>query len=171
MIQVVVWIMWLSGVAASHLENALKPTSSMSSLFVGGQAVCQILTVRQRDLLQESAGIAVAKRQIAENRMISRLQRALGPARARQDSRARDFEHPCARGLTVLGVFLDDESDMGVGPVDLLDRAFHGLGMIGIVSRVRMVRRCDAAKTQDQAQAQACGKKNDFRRHLNHPLS
>src|ERR1700688_2428197 len=98
-IQVVVWIVWRSDVAASHFENALKPTSIITSLFVWGQAVRQILTARQCDFLQEPAGIAVAKRQIAENRVISRLQRALGPARARQDPRARDFQHPCTRGL------------------------------------------------------------------------
>src|SRR5580700_11264435 len=107
MIQVVVWIVWLSDVAANHLENALKPTSVIRSLFVGGQAVRQILTARQRDFLQEPAGIAVPKRQIAEHRVISRLQRALGPARAGQDPWARDFQHPCSRGLAALGVFLD----------------------------------------------------------------
>jgi hypothetical protein len=37
--------------------------------------------------------------------------------------------------------------------------------MIDIVSGVRMVRRGDAAKAQNQAS----GKQNDFRRHLDHP--
>src|ERR1700736_4225834 len=103
MIQLVVWMVWLTSVAASHLENSLKPTSIITSLFSGRQAVGQFLTARQRDLLQEPAGSAVAKRRIAEHRVTSGLQRALGPARARQNPRARDFEPPCAGGLGALG--------------------------------------------------------------------
>src|ERR1035438_2396116 len=162
MIQPMVWMVWLSSVAASHLENSLKPRSIITSLFSGRQAVGQLLTVWQRDFLQEPAGTAVAKRCIAEHRVIAGLQRALGPARACQHPRARDLEHPGTGGLAALGVFLDDEADVGVGPIDGLDRAFHGLGMIEIVGGIRMVRRCDAAKAQNQARS----KKNDFRRHF-----
>jgi hypothetical protein len=45
----VVWMMWLSEVAASHLQSSLKPVSIIASLFGGRQAVTQLLTVRQRD--------------------------------------------------------------------------------------------------------------------------
>src|SRR5450432_3285904 len=68
-----------------------------SLLFCGHQGVTQLLTTRQSDFYQEPARIAVAKRSIAENRVISGLERALGPARACQNSGARDLEDPCAR--------------------------------------------------------------------------
>src|SRR5438132_1490664 len=132
-IRPVVWIAWLSGVAASHLVNSLKAKSIITSLLFGrGQGVTQLLAARQRHSEQEPARIAVAKRRIAESRVIPGLQRALGPARTCQDPRARDFEGPCACSLAILGVGLDDESDMRVGPVDGLDGAFHGFGMIEI---------------------------------------
>src|SRR5450631_444222 len=138
-----------------------------SLLFCGHQGVTQLLTTRQSDFYQEPARIAVAKRSIAENRVISGLERALGPARACQHSRARDLEDPCTRRRGVLGVGLDDEGNVRIGPVDGLDGAFDGFGIVEIVSRIRMMRRCDVAKSQHQAQ----GKENHFRRyHLNHPL-
>src|SRR5258708_35532379 len=146
MIQPVVWMVWLSQVPASHVQNALKAASIITSLFGWGQGVGQLLTVRQSDLLQEPAGTAVAQRRITENRVISGLKGALGPARARQHAGARDLENPGSRRLAVLGVLLDHEADVRVGPVDGLDGAFHGLGMIEIVGRVRMVRRCEPAK-------------------------
>src|SRR5437660_1811617 len=102
MIHPVVWIVWLSEVAASHLVNSLKPASIIALLFAGHQGVTQLLAARQRDFLQEPAGIAVAKRRIAKSRVIPRLERALGPARTCQDPRARDVEGPLACGLVVL---------------------------------------------------------------------
>src|SRR6266436_7331115 len=134
--QLVVWMLWLSGVAASHLDNSLSATSIIASLFGGRQAVSQLLTARQRDFQQKPTGVAVAERRIAENRVISGLERALGPARACQNPRARDFEDPCTCGFGILGVCLDDEGDVRVGPIDGLDGAFHGLGMIEIVCSI-----------------------------------
>src|SRR5260370_13693683 len=110
MIHSVVWMVWLTWVAASHLENSLKPTSIITSLFGGRQAVSQLLAARQRDFLQEPAGTAVTKRGIAKNRVISGLKRALGPARACQHPGARDFEHPCFCRLGILGVLFDYDS-------------------------------------------------------------
>src|SRR5260370_39542482 len=135
-----------SGVAASHLLNSLKPAPITASLFGRGQAIAQLLTARQRDFEQEPARIAVAKRRIAENRVISGLEGALGPARAGQNPRARDFKDPstwritCRIGILVdiLGVRLDDEGDVRVDPIDGLDGAFYGFGMIEIVGRIRM---------------------------------
>src|SRR3981189_2683196 len=102
-------MVWLSGVAASHLENSLKPAPIITLLFGGGQAVAQLLTIRQRDLEQEPAPVPVAKRRITKDRVISRLEGALGPARAGQDPRTRDFEHPCTCRIGILGARLDDE--------------------------------------------------------------
>src|ERR1700739_2121389 len=131
MIQPAVWMVWLSGVAASHPENSLIVASIMTSL-IGRrrQAVTQLLTVRQRDFEQESAGIAVAKRRIAKHRMITGLERAFGPARARQNARTRPFEHPRTGLAAILGIRFDDKGDVRVGPVDGLDGAFHGLRII-----------------------------------------
>jgi hypothetical protein len=39
MIQVVVWMKWLTSVAASHLENSPKPKSIITSLIGGREAV------------------------------------------------------------------------------------------------------------------------------------
>src|ERR1700741_387918 len=119
MTQPAVWMVWLSGVAASQPENSLIVASIMTSL-IGRrrQAVSQLLTVRQGDLEQESARIAVAKRRIAEHRLLAGLQRAFGPARARQNARTRHFEDPGGRPLAILGVRFDDKSDVRIGPVD-----------------------------------------------------
>src|ERR1700724_2480587 len=113
-IQPASWIVWLSDVAASHLQNSLKPTSVITLLFGGHQGVTQLLTIRQSDFYQEPAGIAVAKRSIAENRVISGLERALGPTRACQNSGAGDLEDPCARWRSVLGVGLDDKGNVRI---------------------------------------------------------
>src|SRR6266436_2693472 len=142
-------MVWLSGVAASHLDNSLSATSIIASLFGGRQAVGQLLTARQRDFQQEPTGVAVAERGIAENRVITGLERTLGPARACQNPRTRNFEDPCTCWFTILDVFLDDEGDVRVGPVDGLDGAFHGLEVLDIVGRIRMMRRCDATKTME----------------------
>src|ERR1700733_4436250 len=165
-IQPAVWMVWLSGVAASQPENSLTVASIMTSL-IGrrGQAVHQFLTVRQRDFEQESARIAVAKRRIAEHRVISGLKRAFCPARARQNSRTRHFEDPRSRRLASLDVRFDDKSDVGVGPVDGLDGAFHGLRIIEVVGRIRMVCRGHPKKTQKKT----CRKQNSSRQHLDHP--
>src|SRR5437764_3559187 len=169
MIQPAVRMVWLSGVAASQLQNSLKPapiiTSWLLLLFGRHQGVTQFLTARQRHFQQEPASIAVAKRRIAEHRVIAGLQRTFGPARARQNPRTRDFEHPRLRRLAIPGVALDDERDMGVGPVDGLDRPFHGLGMFKVVSGIGMVRRRSAARSQHQAHS----KSSDLRRHRKHP--
>src|SRR5271156_1169887 len=114
MIQPAVWMAWLTSVAASHLESPFKPASIITSLFGGRQAVGQFLTARQRDFQQKPAGITVAKRRIAEHRVISGLQRALGPAGSCQNPGAGDFEHPGSRLLAALGVLLDDEGNMRV---------------------------------------------------------
>src|SRR5947209_4011896 len=53
---------------------------------------------------------------------------------------------------------------MGVGPVDGLDRPFHGLGMFEVVSGIGMVRRRGAAKSQNQAHS----KSSNLRRPLKH---
>src|SRR5260370_42179832 len=112
--QLVVWLVWLSGVAASHLDNSLSATSIIASLFGGHQAVSQLLTARQRDFQQEPTGAAVAERGITETRVITGLERTLGPARACQNPRARNFEDPCTRWSTILDVFLDHEGDVRV---------------------------------------------------------
>src|ERR1700739_3945326 len=162
MIQPAVWMVWLSGVAASQPENSLMVASIMTSL-IGRrrQAVTQLLTVRQRDFEQEPAGIAVAKRRIAEHRMISWLERAFCPARASQNARTRHFEDPRTGLLAILGVRYDDKGDVRVGPVNGLDGAFHRLRIIEVVGRIRMVRGGHAAKTQDQAGS----KQNSSRQH------
>jgi hypothetical protein len=49
MIQPVVWIVLLSGVAASHLQKSLRTASIMTSLIGGLQAETELLTVRQSD--------------------------------------------------------------------------------------------------------------------------
>src|SRR5438477_2555288 len=91
-IHLVVWMVWLSEVSASHLANSPKVASKAASIIVsllaGHQRITQLLTARQRDFLQEPAAIAVAKRRVAEDRVIPGLQRAFGPARARQNPRA-----------------------------------------------------------------------------------
>src|SRR5450631_1419617 len=138
-----------------------------SLLFCGHQGVTQLLTTRQSGFYQEPARIAVAKRSIAENRVISGLERALGPARACQNSGARDLEDPCARWRAVLGVGLDDAGNVRIGPIDGLDGGFHGLGMLEIVCRIRMMRRSDTAKSQHQARN---NESRFWRYHLNHPL-
>src|ERR1700722_3795887 len=159
-------MMWLSGVAASHLENSLSAASIIASL-IGRrrQAVAQFLTARQRDFYQEPAGGAVAKRRIIEDGVISGLQRALGPARARQNPGTRHFENPWTGSLAILGVRLDHEGDVRIGPVDGLDRAFHGFGMVEIVGCIRMVRSRHAGEAQHQGRSKesSCG------RHLDHP--
>src|ERR1700691_1578900 len=106
--QPVVWMVWLSEVAASQPENSLIVASIMTSL-IGRrrQAVTEFLTVRQCDLEKEPAGIAVAKRRIAKHRMISGLQRALCPARTRENSRTRHLEHPRSRLVAILDVRFD----------------------------------------------------------------
>src|SRR5579859_1049989 len=168
MIQPVVWIVWLSVVAASHLLRSLATANIISlfgALFGGCQAVAELMTVRQRHAQQEPAERSVAQRRITENGVISRLQRALGPARAGQDTRARDLEYPRASRRAVLGIGLDNEGDVGVGPVDRLDGTFQGLSILEIVSRVRMV--CQRRRQSIQAQGQAGCKSSDFRqRHL-----
>src|SRR6476660_6881003 len=165
-IQLVVWMVWFSGVAASHLDNSLSATSIIVSLFGGDQAVSQLLAARQRDFQQEPTGVAVAERGIAENRVITGLERTIRPARACQNPRTRNFENPCTCWFTILDVFLDDEGDVRVGPVDGLDGAFHGLGVLEIVGRIRMMGRCDATKTEDEARSKENG---SGRRHLDHP--
>src|ERR1700728_707781 len=140
MIQPAVWIVLLSGVAASHLQKSPRVASIMTSLIGGRQAETELLAIRQSYRQQEPTRIAVAKRRITENSVIPGLEGAFGPTRAGQNPRARDFEYPRASRLALLGVGLDDKGDVGVGPVDRLDRAFHGPGMIHIVSRARVVR-------------------------------
>ena len=49
MIQPAVWIVWLTGVAASHLQKSLRTASIMTSLIGGRQTETQLLAVRQRD--------------------------------------------------------------------------------------------------------------------------
>src|SRR6266446_7369600 len=142
-IQLLVWMVWLSGVAASHLDNSLSATSIIASLFGGRQAVGQLLTARQRDFQQEPTGVAVAERGIAENRVITGLERTLGPARACQNPRTRNFEDPCTCWFTILDVFLDDEGDVRVGPIDGLDGAFHGLEVLDLVCRLLLVKNKD----------------------------
>src|SRR6266576_5572541 len=160
-----VWIVWLSDVAASHFENSLSAASMAGSLTVGrSQVVAQLLTVRQRHSLQEAARLAVTKRRVVERGVVPGLQRALGPAGARQNSGARHFEHPGAGLRAILGVGLDDKGDVRVGPIDLLDGAFHRLRVVEIVGGIRMVRRCDAAETQHQTSS----KNNGLRRHRDH---
>src|SRR6516165_11905740 len=128
MIQPTVWMVWLSEVAASHFDNSLSAACMSGLLLVRRrQAVGQFLTAWQRHFSQKSAGPAVAKRRILEECVIADLQRTLVPARARQNPRGRHFEHPGFGRLAVLGVGLDHERDVGVGPVDLLDGGFHGL--------------------------------------------
>src|SRR5258708_3274302 len=120
----------------STVQISLKPASGIK-LWVGGhQGVTQLLTAGQSDFYQETARIAVAKRSIAENRVISGLERALGPARACQNSGARDLEDPRARRRGVLGVGLDDEGNVRIGPIDGLDGGFHGFGVLEIVCRI-----------------------------------
>src|ERR1700733_1767637 len=145
-------MVWLSEVAASQPENSPMTASIMMSL-IGRrrQAVAQLLTARQRDLEQESAGIAIAKRGVTKHRMIAGLQRAFGPARARENARTRHFEHPRSRLVATLAVGFDDKGDVRVGPVDGLDGAFHGFRIVEVVGRIRMMRGGDAAKTEDQA--------------------
>src|SRR5258708_1221627 len=163
MIHPTVWIVWLSDVAASHFENSLSAASIACSLIVGWrQAVAQLLTVRQRHPLQETARLAVTKRRIVEDGVIPGLQRAFGPAGARQDPGARHFEHPGAGLRPILSYGFDDKAAVGVGPIDLLDGAFHRVRMIESVGGIRMVRRCDAAETQHQT----TGKNNGLQRHL-----
>src|ERR1022692_3734527 len=125
MIQPVVWIVLLSGVAASHLQKSRRTASIMKLLIGGRQAVTEHLTARQSDCQQKPAGIAVAKRRITENSMISGLKRAFGPARAGQNPWARDFEYPGASWLAIFCIGLDDKGDVRVGPVDRLDGAFR----------------------------------------------
>src|SRR5579862_9377568 len=150
MTQPAVWIVWLSGVAASHLQKSLSTTSIMRSLIGRRQAEAELLTVRQSDFQQKSAGIAIAQRRVPEHGVIPGLQRALGPTRASQHPRARDFEDPRARRLTILGIGLDDKGDVRVGPVHRLDGALHGSRMLEVVRRARMVRRRRTRKTQSQ---------------------
>src|SRR5271166_3091195 len=104
MIQVTVWMVWLSEVAASHFENPVSRASiGRLLLFRRRQAVGQLLAIRQNHLAQEAALLAVAQRQIVEGRMIAGLQRALGPAGAGEDAGARHLEHPGAGLRPVLG--------------------------------------------------------------------
>src|ERR1700722_6888922 len=93
--------------------------------------------------------------------MIARLQRALGPARAGQNAGARNFKREGLRGLTVLGVRLDHEGDVRIGPIHRLDGAFHVARMLHVVSSAGMVRGGDAA----EAQKQACRNECDLWRH------
>src|SRR5258708_20301351 len=94
MIHPTVWIVWLSDVAASHFENSLSAASIACSLIVGWrQAVAQLLTVRQRHPLQETARLAVTKRRIVEDGVIPGLHRSFGPPAARQDPGPRHLDH------------------------------------------------------------------------------
>src|SRR6266436_9865334 len=163
--QLVVWMLWLSGVAASHLDNSLSATSIIASLFGGRQAVSQLLTARQRDFQQKPTGVAVAERRIAENRVITGLERTLGPARACQNPRTRNFEDPCTCWFTILGVFLDNECDVRVGPVDGLDGAFHGLEVLDLVCRLLLEKKNNATKNEDEDRSKENG---SGRCHLDH---
>src|SRR5437899_8946920 len=111
MIQPAARMVWLSGVAASQLQNSLKPAPIIASLlllllllFGRHQGVTQFLTARQRDFQQEPASIAVAKRRIAEHSVIAGLQRALGPARA-----SKDDVYRCPTGEKLEHHFTADE--------------------------------------------------------------
>src|SRR6516225_992440 len=122
MIQPAVWMVWLSEVAASHLDNSLSAAFILGSLILWRERVGQLLPARQHHLAQIAAGLAVTQWRILEDRVIAHLQRALGPAGPGQHAGARDLEDPAPGVLAVLGVTHDDEGDMRVGPVDLLDR-------------------------------------------------
>src|SRR3974390_2418697 len=162
MIQPALWILWLSVVAASHLENSLSVASIKGLLvFRRCQAIGQLLAILQRYLAQQPAGPAVAQRRIIEGRVIADLQGALGPARARENCRARDLKHPGFRRLAVLDVGFDHKTDVRVGPVDLPDSASHDLRMLMIVSGGRMVR----SRTGHQAEHEHSNKHENLRRH------
>src|SRR5258705_488764 len=123
-------MVWLSGVAASHLDNSLSTTSIIASLFGGRQAVGQLLTARQRDFQQEPTGVAVAERGIAENRVIPGVDRTLGPLRACQIPRKQTFEFPCFFWFLFLDVFLNDEGNVRFGPIEVFDGVFLGLEVL-----------------------------------------
>src|SRR6516162_6688397 len=166
MIQPTDWMVWLSEVAASHFESALSTAVMIGSLFLWLQAVGQFLAAWQRHFSQKSAGPAVPKRRILEECVIADLERTLVPARARQNPLRGHFEHPGFGRLAVLGVGLDHERDVGVGPVDLLDGGFHGLLVFKIVGGVGMVRRHGTCEAQHQRSSE----NNDPPRHLGSSL-
>src|SRR5689334_5552439 len=106
MIQPLVWMVWLSEVAASRFEISIRVACmAVASLLLWRcQAVAQLLAVRQHHFLQQPAGFAIAKRRVEKLGVIAGLQGALGPAGAAQHARARHLERPSDRLSAILGV-------------------------------------------------------------------
>ena len=75
---------------------------------------------------------ACAQGQEVDFYLVAWLEAALGPARTREIARAGGFEGPQLRGLAGLDVLVHQQADVGIGPLQLFDRAGHRRRMVRI---------------------------------------
>src|SRR5687767_3618411 len=94
---------------------------SLNERRTGGTAVREHSTVRQRDLLQQRAGLAAAQRRHDDRDLVARLDHVELPADAIEDAGVRAFDGPALDGL-VLGVDVlrvELDVDVRVGPLEM----------------------------------------------------